>query len=146
MLLAEPSIQYRLSRSDMVRRRVLRRILRCEEQLRRLFGQETFDRDRRRDPRQPLQVPINLRPARLAGLSILTDDTDAPFLAITSNISLGGVGFVHDEPLPARIFLAEFDVADEQPVCLLVEACWTARPFPHAYRSGGRIRGVARLR
>lgn len=145
MLLAEAPLQYRLSRSDLTQQRALRRILRSEERMRRLFGQETYAKERRREPRQTLKVPVNLRSALVKGLSIYVHEDEQPFLALTSNISLSGLGIVHDRPLPAQVFLVEFDVSEEEPLSLLVEACWTARPFPQSYRTGGRIRGVARL-
>lgn len=146
MLLAESTILYRLSRSELVRRRALRRIIRCEEQMRRLCGEDAAPRDRRREPRQSFQVPINLRPARVRGLTIRPALDAEPFLAVTSNFSLSGLGLVHDEPLPASLFLAEFDVFEPEPLRLVVELCWTEHLLPYSHRSGGRILGVARAR
>jgi hypothetical protein len=144
MLLVESSIRYRLSRSGIARQRAWRRILRSDRQARRLFGEAPAAKERRREPRQALQVPINLRPARVRGLSIFADATAPPFLALTKNISLGGVGFVHDQPLPAGPVLAEFDVGEPEPLRLLIAPCWTAQSAARAYRSGVRILGVAR--
>ncbi|MFV0442060.1 MAG: hypothetical protein ACK5Q5_00665 [Planctomycetaceae bacterium] len=144
MLLEEPRTLYRLSRSDLVRQRALRRIVRTEELLMRMLGVELFDSERRREPRQAIQTPINLCPVQVKGLSILATDDAPPFLAFTSNISLNGLGFVHDEPWRCNLFLAEFDVSELEPLRLLVKLRWTTRPQPHAYRSGGRVLGVAR--
>jgi hypothetical protein len=144
MLLVESSIRYRLSRSELARQRAWRRILRSDLNTRKLFGDTLQSRERRRDPRQALKVPVNLRPARVRGLSIFTPAAAPPFLALTNNISLGGVGFVHDEPLAPANWLAEFDVGEPEPLALLVEVCWTAEVSAHAYRSGVRILGVAR--
>jgi hypothetical protein len=144
MLLLESSVRYRLSRSALARERAYRRVLRSDLNARRLFGETLQLKERRREPRHALKVPINLRPARVRGLSIFTPAEAPPFLALTRNISLGGVGFVHDEPLPPGTWLAEFDVSEPQPLVLLVEVCWTAQSSPHSYRSGVRMLGVAR--
>lgn len=144
MLLLESSLHFRLSRSELAVRRAWRRILRSDRQTRRMFGVSPPALERRREPRQPLRVPINLRPAQTRGLTILSDAAAPPFLALTCNISQGGVGFVHDEPLPAQQLLAEFDVGDDEPLLLLVESCWTVATAPRAYRSGVRTLGVAR--
>lgn len=144
MLLAESTILYRLSRSELSRHRALRQILRCERETRQLISGRELAGERRREPRLSLQVPINLRPCRVRGLSISAPDDAPPFLALTSNISLSGVGFVHDQPFCDTTCLAEFDVADVRPLLLVVGLCWTAQPYPFAYRSGGRILGVAR--
>ena len=144
MLLAASTTRYRLSRSDVARQRSLRRILRCDAIARKLFGETPSTRERRREPRHEIQVPINLRPAHTRGLSIHAAGDAPPFLALTSNISLGGLGFIHDEPFTAPTFLAEFDVAEAEPLILLVELRWTTEVQRFSYRSGGRIIGIAR--
>lgn len=144
MLLLESNVRYRLSRSAAARLRAWRKILRSDRHARRRFGEQPPAHERRLEPRQSLRVPINLRPARVRGLTIHSPAESAPFLALTRNVSLGGVGFVHDEPLPAPLLIAEFDVGDPEPLLLLVEARWTAQPAPHAYRSGVRVLGVVR--
>ena len=143
MLLADCTSVYRLSRSELSRHRALRRILRSDRETRRLIHGGSLVCERRREPRLSIQLPINLRPARVKGLSITADDDAPPFLALTSNISRCGLGYVHDEPFTAPICLAEFDVSAARPLLLVVQLCWTAQPFPYAYRSGGRILGVA---
>jgi len=144
MLLVESTIRYRLTRSDLSRQRALRRILRCDLNSRRLFGEESSQDERRQEPRLDLRLPINLRPARMQGLTIYTDPDAPPFLALTSNISLGGLGVVHDEPIGMPTFLAEFDVAEDEPLILVVEQRWTTEIDAYSYRSGGRILGIAR--
>lgn len=144
MLLVESTIRYRLTRSDLSRQRALRRIVRCDLNSRRLFGEELSKDERRQEPRLNLQVPVNLRPARLRGLTIYTEPDAPPFLALTSNVSLGGLGIVHDEPIGMPVFLAEFDVAEVEPLILVVEQRWSAEVEAYSYRSGGRILGIAR--
>ncbi len=144
MLSVESIVRYRLSRSELARRRAWRRILRNDLKTRKLFGDLPRDNERRREPRHSLQVPVNLRPARIRGLSIFADEEAPPFLALTQNLSLGGIGFVHDQPLPAGCCLAEFDVGEAEPLLLLVEQCWTAQTASYAYRSGVRTLGIAR--
>jgi hypothetical protein len=147
-MLAELSCRFRLSRAALARRRAFHRILKTRRLARVRFGghapSERRFVDRRCEVRHPLQVPVYLRPAQVRGLSVSCDESVEPLLGVTQNISLSGLGLVHDHPLPGPWFLAEFDVFDDEPLILLVQVRWTQELDPYAFRTGGRIAGLCR--
>ena len=144
MCVADSIAHYRISRNKLTRERTLRRILRSEFQVRRRIGQSTTSLERRRETRHNLRVPIHIRPASTRGLSAWCEQDAPQWIAVTRNVSVGGLGFDHDLPLPASRLFVEFDVAAEEPVVLLVEVRWSVRQDEFAYRSGARILGVCR--
>lgn len=147
-MVADLISRYRLSRASVVRRRAHHRILKSQRLARvRFSGEEVVPKqlaERRREARVSLQLPVYLRPAIVRGLTIVSDSVHEPLLAVTQNISLGGLGLVHDHPLPTSWFLAEFDVFQDEPLVLLVQSRWTREVEPWSFRTGGRIAGVCR--
>lgn len=144
MSVANPIAHYRISRNKLTRERTLRRILRSEFQIRRRIGKALTSIERRRETRHNLRVPIHIRPATTRGLSAWCEQDAPQWIAVTRNVSVGGVGFDHDLPIPAPRLFVEFDVAAEEPVVLLVEIRWSVRQDEFAYRSGARVLGVCR--
>jgi len=144
MLLMEPKLRYRYSRSAAARSRAMRRLLQSDRETRQRFQADAPRTERRREERRRLRVPVYLRRAGVRGLSVTCDPSEAPRLGVTQDVSLSGLGWLHDTPLPAGRCLVEFDVHEAEPLVLLVEVCWTVQDEAHAYRSGGRILGVCR--
>ncbi len=146
MLMTEALVHYRISRSLVLRRRALRWILRTDREVRRRVTRLPPERERRRDVRRNLAVPVYFRLARVRGLSAYCACHAEQSLAVTRNISLRGLGWVHDMPLLQGQYFVEFDVARGEPLVLLVEVCWTLQEDEFCLRSGGRILGVCHRR
>lgn len=92
-----------------------------------------------------LQVPVYLRRVEVSGLTVHCDSSAEPLLAVTQNVSINGLGLIHDHPLsPGNWYLAEFDVFAERPLYLLVQARWMKADEPYSFRTGCRIAGVCR--
>jgi hypothetical protein len=144
MTAVEPGIRYRLSRSELRRQRAYRRILRSARRAPVLCGGEPLHLNRRSEERLHIQLPVYIQPAVRRGLSVFVESEARPLLAVTRDISLHGLGLVHDKAWPHRWFVAEFDVFDERPLILLVESRWTGEVEAYSHRTGGRIAGVCR--
>lgn len=141
----ESRTRYRLSRSGLRRQRAYRKILRSARRAPEICGGEPQHLNRRFEYRLHIQLPVYIRPASRRGLSVFVDPDASPLLAVTRDISLHGMGLVHDRPWPHRWFVVEFDVFDKLPLTLLVESRWTGEIDSYSHRTGGEIKGVCRL-
>lgn len=99
--------------------------------------------DRRHYDRSPVEMPIFLMPAAFDGRDAeAVGVRETEILAMTRDVSLGGVGFVHDEPFEAQYAIVSFDVMDGCPVSLLLEVCWSNIERGDSYMSGGKFLGI----
>lgn len=144
MVMTESITHFRVSRSLATRRSAIRRILNSDRDVRRQLGQVPAGSERRREVRRSLRVPVYFRPVQVRGLSVMVNAASPTYLAVTQNISLRGLGWIHDAPLPPAKYLVEFDISGGAPLQLLLEVCWTVQEDEFAFRSGGRILGICR--
>ncbi len=148
MILIDQECRYRLSKSIANKRRAFGLIQSSQRKADRQFGQRisgiSLWDDRRIQIRVPTQVPAYLRSAWRKGLTVFADPDTSPQLAVTRDVSLEGLGFQHDVPPPRPMFLAEFDVFENEPLIVLIEVRWCRKTNDWSYQSGGRIAGVCR--
>lgn len=143
---------YRLCRNKLKLMRAFRKIVSRHKHALRQFQQTTnvevwgFDEDpklidRRESDRIRLQVPAYLTPVRVVGLQVTPFESDS-LQIVTRDIAVQGIGMVHDEPLEAESYVAEFDVMEENPIRLLLTVRWTKSLDEWSYRSGTQIVGL----
>jgi hypothetical protein len=143
--------------------RELRRVLRDENRHEILFGsnehrvpdrtplsKETgetlFELSERRSCRRvPLQRVVHVTPVVLENGTLCVPVTaKSSFLAYTSDLSMRGLGFTHDEPLMTRHAVITFDLIHQESVSLLIEITWTRCLADRSYRSGGKFVAITR--
>ena len=113
-----------------------------------LFGRRTPARmleyvERRDRDRGPVQMPIYVTPAAFDGRHVEPlEDGESVMLAVTTDVSLRGVGFTHDEPFQADYAIVTFDLLNEDPVSLLLEVRWSNLERCNSYLSGGGFLGI----
>jgi hypothetical protein len=89
-------------------------------------------------------VPVYVAPATFDGKHAeLLGHGETSILAVTRDLSLRGVGFVHDEQLCGAYAIVTFDLLDAEPVSLLLEVRWSNLPRGCAYMSGGRFLAIS---
>jgi hypothetical protein len=100
--------------------------------------------DRRECRRARLQIPAIVVPVDLdEHRPDVATICGGEQIAVTRDISLLGIGLVHDEPLASDHLLLQFDIPGEEPVSLLLQVRWTKRTGRYSHCSGGRIVSVA---
>ena len=99
--------------------------------------------DRRQYDRSPVEMPITIQSAAFDGEhATLADPEASEFLAMTRDVSLRGVGFLHDDPFEGHYAVVTFDLLDGRPASLLLEVRWSNVPRLGSYMSGGRFLGI----
>lgn len=99
--------------------------------------------DRRYEDRSPLEMPIYVVPAVFDGrYAELIEGGATEMLAMTRDVSLRGVGFLHDEPLEGNHAVITWDLLDGRPVSLLLVVRWSNIERNGSYMSGGRFLGI----
>ena len=90
--------------------------------------------------RIPIRRAILVTPVIMEG-GTLWQPTPVPatVVAYTTDVSVKGIGFAHDEPLPTRHAIVTFDREDEEPVSLVVAIEWFDQQEGDWFRSGGRF-------
>ena len=98
--------------------------------------------DRRHYHRSPIRMPIRVMPASFDGRHAeLLHPGDIGILAVTRDVSLTGVGLLHDELIEAEFAVVDFDHLDGCPLTLLVELRWSNTEQSGSYMSGARFVG-----
>ncbi|MEZ6055152.1 MAG: hypothetical protein R3C01_00470 [Planctomycetaceae bacterium] len=145
---------YRLCRSELKLRRTFRKIVSrnalAVRNFQRAAESDEFDLEqaqtflnRRTSIRHRLQVPVYLSKVQVSGLRVVPREGSS-LLVVTRDLSVHGVGIVHDEPLTEGRYLAEFDVMDASPVRLLLAVRWSRSIDDWSYRSGLEVQGLLR--
>ena len=147
-------VEYRLSRSELRMQRAYRKIASQNRNALRQFQRATmvddspFDRlltnlDRRSAVRNRLQIPAYLAPAIVDGLRVSPGASES-LLVVTRDISITGIGMVHDHPLEQDHYIAEFDVMQKEPIRLLLSIFWSRPIDDWSFRSGSQVIGLLR--
>lgn len=104
----------------------------------------TFDRrERRASTRIPLQVPIQITPVEMQnGFVCLPEETADSIAGMTRDLSLKGVGFSHEAPVPAQFAVLTFGVPTNCPLSLVIEMNWTRKLKTGQHRSGARFKSL----
>lgn len=102
--------------------------------------------DRRAFTRLAVKIGLDVTPVVYeANLVLLPQDCGDTIPALASDISLGGIGFMHDDPFSTQHALITLDVANDGLVTLLIEVRWTRDHGQSAHLSGGRFLGVTEV-
>lgn len=101
----------------------------------------SFDHDeRRRSARVPMHVPVQLTSIEVEDGNVRLSAGHRTVLeAVTTDLSLRGVGFSHVSPLSGRHVAVTFELPDSSPISLLVEICWSLPTEGGGHQSGGRF-------
>ena len=96
--------------------------------------------DRRSSRRIRVQKAVYVTPVWVqAGLLRVPEDGKHSFIARTTDLSLHGIGLLHDDPLESRHALVTFELEPNKQVSLLIELSWSRRRVDRRYSSGGYI-------
>lgn len=99
--------------------------------------------DRRHYNRSPIRMPVRVMPVLFDGRHAELQHTgDRGILAVTRDVSMTGVGLLHDEPIEEEFAVVNFDLLDGHPLSLLVEIRWSDIEQSGSYLSGGRFVGA----
>ncbi|MCA9078559.1 MAG: hypothetical protein KDA93_26265 [Planctomycetaceae bacterium] len=99
--------------------------------------------DRRSGRRVQMQIPVVFTSVEEAGNSDDFVEVCGPDqIAVTRDLSLQGLGIVHDMRLMTDLALIQFDIPGESQITMLFEARWTTRKTRYSFVSGGRLIGV----
>lgn len=125
----------------------LRRVLEdlCQTEYSHLFvsRRKTITDDRRTSERFSIQVPIQITPVTFDGERVECLDPGLPAIhAMTRDLTLRGVGFMHQQLLCGDYALLACDLLNRHDVSLLVELRWTNCRKDAAYMSGGRFESL----
>jgi hypothetical protein len=114
--------------------------LRCDEARRVFFGDSSERRARRRIHMRRVAyiTPVIMEGATLRRVKTGSDSS----VAYTTDVSINGMGFTHDEPLATRHAIVTFDLLDDEPVSLVIEIKWSHCRAHRWYCSGGKFIGV----
>lgn len=132
-------------RQDRVHiRRLLKRLRDSEYSLllRSRRRQSSDDRDRRTHERFSLQVPILVTPALFDGERIEAEAGALAIPAVTTDLTLRGVGFTHGELLCAEYAIITCDLLNREGLGLLFSFRWSNVPECGLYLSGGRFEAL----
>ena len=103
----------------------------------------TYWVERRGRRRILVQQPVHLTPVVVREEQLYRPKPgQTSLIANTTDVSLSGLGLIHDEPLPTTHGIITFDVDDESS-SLLIEIEWSYGGEDRSYRSGARFVGVA---
>lgn len=106
-------------------------------------GDDSTHCDRRGSRRVQMQIPVVFTSVEEAGDSDDFVEVCGPDqIAITRDLSLQGLGIVHDMRLMTDLALIQFDIPGESQITMLFEARWTTRKTRYSFVSGGRLIGV----
>lgn len=106
-------------------------------------GDEAPRSDRRRARRVQLQIPVTFTSVEEVGeREDFVEICGPEQIAITRDLSLQGLGIVHDMRLLTDLAVIQFDIPGESPISMLFEARWTTRKTRYSFVSGGRLVGV----
>ena len=114
-----------------------------------LFGRRNPERmadylDRRHHDRSPVEIPVYVLPVEFDGWhAARIEGADTELLAMTKDVSLRGIGLLHDELLEGNHAVVTIDVLDGRPASLLLEIRWSNIERRGTYMSGGRFLGVS---
>lgn len=97
--------------------------------------------NRRSTDRTSVQIPILVTAVNFDG-QIVRCQTDSALRAVSRDLSLGGIGFIHDEPLAGDYAIVTFDLRDGNSASVLLEVRWSNRAQGSHYMSGGRFQGI----
>lgn len=108
-------------------------------------AQRVFWIERRARCRIPVRQPVHVTPV------VMREDRlyrprpgQTSVLAHTTDVSLSGIGLVHDEPLPTHHAIVTFELVTDDSPSLLIEIEWTYGGEARPYRSGARFIAVVR--
>lgn len=101
----------------------------------------SFDHsERRHSARVPMHVPVQLTLMEVEDGDVrLAEGRRTILEGITTDLSLRGIGFSHENPLASRHVAVTFELPDAPPVSLLVEICWSLPQDGGGHHSGGRF-------
>lgn len=103
--------------------------------------------ERRARGRVPVRRAVHVVPVVMEGGVLRAAQTSQAFeMARTIDVSVGGVGLVHDGELPTRHAILTFDLMDEGVVSLLVQIIWSRCRADRQYSSGGKFLAVCATR
>jgi hypothetical protein len=88
-------------------------------------------------------MPIHVTPVTFDGWQAEPARDAALLSAVTRDVSLRGVGFMHEAPLRGHYAIVTFDLMDDSPVSLLLEVRWSNVRSGDARMSGGMFLAVA---
>lgn len=101
--------------------------------------------ERRAYRRTRVQWPVHVTPASLHADSLrIPVDAVGSIIGYTIDVSLRGVGLIHDEPILTQHAIVTFDLWEGGPLSLLIEIMWSRYREDYAYRSGGKFLAVTR--
>jgi c-di-GMP-binding flagellar brake protein YcgR len=99
--------------------------------------------DRRAFARIVVAAAVEITPVNYEDGEIAWPESDESVLrGTTSDISLGGLGFLHDEPLSTRHALVTITAPEVEPAQFLVEVRWSQVQPTGDYLTGGQFLGV----
>jgi hypothetical protein len=94
--------------------------------------------------RRPLRAACFMVPVAYDGAQYsLLERADRRIMAVSRDLSLEGMGFVHDQPIGGRHAIASFGLFLPEFITLLIDVRWTRQTSARRYFSGGQILGVA---
>lgn len=105
-------------------------------------GRSSDALDRRTWNRFAVETAIQVCPVGFDGDAVLYDmGAGGELLATTKDLSLRGVGFVHERPLETPYALVSLALPSGS-LTLLLEIRWANREHEHGYMSGGLFQGI----
>lgn len=143
-------VRFLVRRDLRVIRRTLRRIQPSEHLLDLcLLGNRMPPRmvnplERRAHRLAPMEIPVHLTRATFDGeYAQYLDDGECGIPAVTRDVTLGGIGFAHEQPLEADYAIVTLSRLVGQTISFLLEIRWSKLERGHTHISGGRIVGAA---
>ena len=97
--------------------------------------------ERRSDTRLPFQRPVEVTPLEKDDAPLDTSGSQS-VTAYTRDISVGGVGLLHDQPITSNRVLLTFELLGGETVSLVALLTWCRYLGDFWYSSGGRLIGV----
>jgi hypothetical protein len=112
-----------------------------------LHRKRTSEVDRRSFERFNAQLPIQISPVFFDGENLELLDLAQPFIpAVTNDLTLRGVGFIHQQLLFGDYAVVHCDLLNPGGIALLLSLRWTNVRDNGQFKSGGRFEGLVTTR
>ena len=94
--------------------------------------------ERRGETRLPFSCAVQVTPLDYSGRPS-TEDGDSTFTAHIRDISAGGVGLIHNQPIPSERVMLTFKLGRGETISIVAELTWRHHQPDGMYSSGGKL-------
>ncbi|QDT45211.1 PilZ domain protein [Gimesia alba] len=94
--------------------------------------------EQRDETRLPFYHPVQVQPLDDSG-SLSTENGQTTFTAYIRDISSGGVGLIHDQPIPSGLVMLMFNLQNAETVSIFAKLLWQHHQPDGKLSSGGKL-------